>query len=294
MKHRTYAMLLSLALSVSLLASCGPKTPAPDASSSVPDVSQSQPDESLPDESAPQGTLTLNAEEITLSVNQSETFQLDFLVDGSVPLDFPIFTSSDESVAAVDVTGLITAVGPGAAVITAELDGMTAQCAVTCEESAGQPMQPAPAPETKPEPKPEEKPSAGVDLADFLSTLQTNYESISYLSPVEDAMLEQYFAGLSGVDRKQTQIYTNFMGFVTSEIAVIEVSDSKDVDTVKDILQARVDYMAGDGDEPGGAWYPGPTEQWVNNARVVSNGNFVLLVVGENCDQIVDDFNALF
>ena len=43
-----------------------------------------------------------------------------------------------------------------------------------------------------------------------------------------------------------------------------------------------------------GAWYPGPTEQWKNNSRVVSNGNYVMMVVHENCDAIVDAFNALF
>ena len=41
---------------------------------------------------------------------------------------------------------------------------------------------------------------------------------------------------------------------------------------------------------PGGAWYPGPIEQWTNNSRVVSNGNYVMMVVHENCDDIVSAF----
>lgn len=56
MKHRTYTLLVSLALSASLLASCGPKQ-APGGSSSLPDASQSQPDESLPDGSQPDESL---------------------------------------------------------------------------------------------------------------------------------------------------------------------------------------------------------------------------------------------
>ena len=314
MKHRTYTLLVSLALSASLLASCGPKQ-APGGSSSLPDASQSQPDESLPDgrqpdeslpdgsqpdESLPQEVLTLNAEEIKLISNQGETFQLEFLVGTTVPLDFPVFTSSDEAVATVDATGLITAIGPGTATITADLDGLTAQCVVTCEDAEPEvkPL-PEPKPEPKPDPKPDPAPDqpaapAGVDLADFMSTLQSNYETIQYLSLLEGDMLEQYFAGLTNVSCKQTQVYSNLMGFVTSEIAVIEVSDSKDVDTVKGILQARVSYMAGDGESPGGACYPEPTEQWTSNARVVTNGNFVMMVVGTDCDAIVDDFNALF
>ena len=64
--------------------------------------------------------------------------------------------------------------------------------------------------------------------------------------------------------------------------------------TVKAILQARIDYMVGDGENPGGAWYPEPTEQWKNNSRVTSNGNYVMMVVHENCDDIVSAFNKLF
>ena len=52
--------------------------------------------------------------------------------------------------------------------------------------------------------------------------------------------------------------------------------------------------LTGDGENPGGAWYPDPTEQWKNNSRVVSNGNYVMMVVHENCDDIVSAFNDLF
>ena len=69
----------------------------------------------------------------------------------------------------------------------------------------------------------------------------------------------------------------------------------RSVDTVKAIFQARIDRMSGaDGDGMPGAFYPGPTEQWLNNSRVVSNGNYVMMVVHESCDDIVSAFNALF
>ena len=38
----------------------------------------------------------------------------------------------------------------------------------------------------------------------------------------------------------------------------------------------------------------GSTSLWTNSSRVVSNGNYVMMVVHEDCDQIVDEFNALF
>ena len=55
------------------------------------------------------------------------------------------------------------------------------------------------------------------------------------------------------------------------------------------IFQNRVDIMAG-----GGAWYDDLIEQWDSNSRIVSNGTCIILVVNEDCDGIVEDFNALF
>jgi len=307
MKHRTYAMLLSLMLSASLLASCGPKQPPASSSSSAPDVSQSQPDESQPDESQPDESLpleelTLNAEEIKLISNQGETFQLEFLVGDAAPLDFPMFTSSDEAVATVDATGLITAVAPGTATITADLDGLTAQCVVTCEDAEPDPApQPEPAPEPKPEPKPDPKPepapdqpaASGVDLQSFYNDTTGKYE-FGFLELANNELLDQMYAGLTGISAEQKLVYITMMSMNNGEFGLVQVSDAKDVDTVKAIFQARIDYMSGaNGGQPG-AWYPGPTEQWLNNSRVVSNGNYVMMVVHENCDDIVNDFNALF
>ena len=52
--------------------------------------------------------------------------------------------------------------------------------------------------------------------------------------------------------------------------------------------------MVGDGNGPGGAQYPMAMDQWENNSRIVSNGNYVMMIVHENCDDIVNEFNALF
>ena len=35
-------------------------------------------------------------------------------------------------------------------------------------------------------------------------------------------------------------------------------------------------------------------DQWENNSRIVANGNYVMMIVHENCDDIVNEFNALF
>ena len=78
------------------------------------------------------------------------------------------------------------------------------------------------------------------------------------------------------------------------EFSLVQTKNAQDAETVKELFQNRVDYMVGDGESPGGAWYPGPTELWKNSSRVVSHGNYVMMVVAEECGQIVDEFNALF
>ena len=67
------------------------------------------------------------------------------------------------------------------------------------------------------------------------------------------------------------------------------VLDRKDVDAVKAILQTRIDNMAN-----GGAFYPEPTRLWTECSQVVSNGNYVMMVVNESYSSVVKDFNALF
>ena len=136
---------------------------------------------------------------------------------------------------------------------------------------------------TTPDPEPSK-----VDLAAFCTTVTTNY-SLPHLSLADSTMLDNYYAGLSSVATEQSQVYINMMSMNMGEISLVQVKDSKDVATVKAVFQARIDSMVN-----GGAWYPEPTRIWSEQSRVVSNGNYVMMVVGEDCDSIVKDFNALF
>lgn len=102
------------------------------------------------------------------------------------------------------------------------------------------------------------------------------------------------YAGLSDIDTVECIAYATSMSMNSNEFTLVQVADNADVEAVKAILQARIDYMVGDGNGPGGAWYPGPTQDWKENSRVVSNGDYVMMVVHEDCDTIVSEFNALF
>ena len=102
-------------------------------------------------------------------------------------------------------------------------------------------------------------------------------------------MIEMYYPGLLGYETNQLHVYIPGMSFSAYEVVLIELVNESDVEAVKAILQARVDAQAN-----GGAWYPEAVEGWLNNSRIVSNGCFIMLAVGADCDAFVDGFNALF
>ena len=164
------------------------------------------------------------------------------------------YTSADPSIATVNEKGLVSAVAPGTTTVSVHVEG------------DGGPY----------------------DLTAFYNDMTSQYE-FQTLQAFTGDVLESYYPGMGAVSTKQCLIMGTMMTMNNGEFCLVEVSDSKDVETVKSIFQSRIDYMAG-----GGAWYPGPTDTWTNNSRVVSNGNYVMMVVHESCDDIVEAFNALF
>ena len=150
---------------------------------------------------------------------------------------------------------------------------------------------PTPAPTPTPEPTP--TPASKVDLAAFYSSVTSQYE-FGFLELASKDLLDGLYPGLSGIGAEQRLVYITQMSMNNGEVGLVQVKNSADVAAVKAIFQARINYMVGDEENKPGVWYPGPTEQWRNNSRVVSNGNYVMMVVHENCDAIVSQFNALF
>ena len=327
MKRRVFA--LTLALSMVLLAACGPKgednssgnqssstgsnsdmsTMAPDGSTSIPDSSApdaSQPDGSQPDvsgstssdssqppvdEPQAQASLSLNRSDFTL-FKAGATFQMKAKADpaGGVLA----WKSSDESVATVSDKGLVTAVAVGNATITVtdSETGLTASCIVRCNWEEQKPEEGGPADGSDSSSGSSSgdtsTPAGNVDLSAFASDIMGQYE-FGMLQLLDADLMEQLYPGMGAVSAEQKLIYGTLMTMNNGEFGLVQVKDSKDVDTVKSIFQTRIDGMIN-----GGAWYPEPTRIWTENSRGVSNGNYVLMVVHENCDAIVDAFNALF
>ena len=138
-----------------------------------------------------------------------------------------------------------------------------------------------------------EAPAAGAaDLNAFYLSLVDTYgenfpANMNLCDMVE--MLDGFYPGLSGLDTKQMMIYQPMMGAVVCEIALVEVANEGDVETVKGIFQKRIDDQVA-----GGAWYPESIEGWKNNSRVVANGNCVMMIAYSECEAVVESFNAIF
>lgn len=106
---------------------------------------------------------------------------------------------------------------------------------------------------------------------------------------IDAETLEMLYPGLAAVETAQIHAYVPMMTAVAYEVVLVEVVNEADVETVKGILQARIDSQVA-----GGGWYPAVTEGWTNDSRIVSNGNYIMLAVGTDCDSFVESFNALF
>lgn len=134
-----------------------------------------------------------------------------------------------------------------------------------------------------------------VDLAAFGEKVLSEHEfgmGTALVDPQDEmggSVLANSFAGLTDLDTQQCLVYATMMSMNMGELALVQVKNADDVSKVQEIFQARIDAMVN-----GGAWYPEPTEIWTNQSQVVTNGNYVMLVVNTEKDAIVEEFNALF
>ena len=105
----------------------------------------------------------------------------------------------------------------------------------------------------------------------------------------ENDILDAMYPGLSAISMKQCQVYGAMISAVACEVALIEVENSADVQAVKDILQARIDYQA-----DRGAGYPATREIWQKNSSITVQGNYLMMLSYDDAQPILDAFQALF
>ena len=98
-----------------------------------------------------------------------------------------------------------------------------------------------------------------------------------------------FTAGKSDIAVEEILIQETAMTMANSAVALVHVTDSADVETVKSILAARAQTQA-----DGGAWYPASCETWAN-AVIVAEGNYVgMFVYPEGAQDMADAFTAAY
>ena len=242
-----------------------PPAQSPALQSDDPD---SQPPE--PSVSLAQPGMALDRNELVFTA-MGDTFQLAVTPSETDSLSSVIWTSSDDDVATVGPGGLVTAVAPGTATITAMSgSGLAASCIVRCrwEPASPQPGQ--------------------VDLSAFAADVLAQYPFGS-ATPATGEAIAQHFPGLDAIGAQQRLVYLCQTPKNDAELVLVEVSSPGDVEAVKAILRARINTMVS-----GGAWFPEATQVWTDHARIAVQGNYIMLVVHTQCDAVVNAFQSLF
>ena len=281
MKKKVLAGLLALALTLSLAACGGTEDPADETSDTTQETTQTEDPAGESEETQEEETPAEDPEAAA-----EETPNTDAGESGSS-------TSNPGTGTSGNTTG--SAKPSGGQGTSSQKPAQEPQKPAADNGAASQPTQP-PAEETSgsaPE-TPAEGTSSQVDLTAFAASVTSDQETWPGMMPMEGEALDSFYAGLSAIATKQCLVQMAMISASGDEIALVEVENSGDVQAVKDIFQARIDYQVGDGTAPGGAWYPAPTEMWKNESRIVSNGNFVMLVAHTGADSVVEQFNALF
>ena len=148
--------------------------------------------------------------------------------------------------------GTVTAVAPGSATITLTYGDLTATCTVRCRwedapadtgdgSTGGNGDSSQGGTDTPSEP---ETPAAeSVDLQAFFDTINTAYE-MPFMMALDSSLLDSAYAGLTAIATEQLVVYQCGMNpSPAGDVALVQVTNSADVDAVKAIFQARVDYM---------------------------------------------------
>lgn len=142
------------------------------------------------------------------------------------------------------------------------------------------------------------EPAAEVDLQAFYQGLTETYSADfnwnDYLVDIEDEMLETYYPGLSAIPAKQLVAKMPMMSAAVNEFVFMQCETEEDAARAAEIFQSRIDYQAGDENNPGGAWYPESIEAW-KKAAVIQHGSYVALIASTDYqDGVAEQFNALF
>ena len=281
MKKRTLSLLLVGALCLALLAGCGGKDAGSDPSDTPSQEPSSAP--SVEPSTAPEPTPGLGGGPV-MSVPPVET---DDPAESSAKPEEPSQAPEAEPSKAPEPTPT-----PTPAPTPTPTPDPTPSPAPSMPQIVipgfGTPSTPSEEPSAEPSGSPVYEPTgpsaSDKDLSAFYETVLANYD-FPHMEALPDSFVSNYYPGLTSIPVVQRLVYSPAMTGVASEIALIQTVNSSDAAAVEAILRSRVSSQVA-----GGAFYPATIEQWANNSRVLTVGNYVLLVVNPSCDLIATDF----
>ena len=109
-----------------------------------------------------------------------------------------------------------------------------------------------------------------MDTANYEPENTDDLSGVMFETTDQDA-IEEFYPGLGAIKLKQEVCYQHAVtGFC--EIMLVEVADSKDVQSVVDIFNQRIDTASDD------SFYPETAQLWAQNAQVQTEGNYVAMV----------------
>lgn len=309
MKHRSYALLLAAALSVSLLAGCGSQnndqssshssssqssqsvsssssvsssgsdvstSGSGSGSTSTPDASQGEPQE--------EAKLTLSRTGFTLfSAGETYTLKTDGVPSGTKVT----FQSGNPDVATVDENGKVVAVKPGTAKITVTAGDQKATCVVACKWEESKPSTGGSTTQKPSQPTQPEQPVQKNWASIYSSAITAHGGEMVGYNPVfttadssMNSMILQSM-GLNTSDMSAFAISASMMNTKAYAIAAVMPAEGKQ----SAVLQALQGYIAQKQSE---FEFYLPDQKVVADAAkvgVLSNGT-VLLVMNEGQDAI--------
>jgi len=160
-----------------------------------------------------------------------------------------------------------------------------------CADKPAQTPTPAPdptiQPTSEPTPAPTEMPNKD-NLKGFYQGLVAS-ELLPEGTELTEQIIDGYYDGLSDIEFNQCVIYIPTFNISATEIALIELKDAADAQTVVEILANRQTALENQWKE----YLPGQYEL-VKNAKIVQNGGFIMFAAAERAEELETAFNALF
>lgn len=115
-----------------------------------------------------------------------------------------------------------------------------------------------------------------------------------YLQDTGEELLDSWYPGLLEIPTLQRIAKAPMMSAVVNEVVLMQCESTEAADRAAAILEERIHYQVGDGERPGGAWYPESVAAW-EKAKVIHHESYVaLLASAAHQEELEETVQAYF